>query len=576
MTHLYFEEMMILSKTEKKAKRVKFSKTINLILGENDVGKSTLMKSLYHTLGADVPQINNSRWKNSRAIYCLQFSLNNRRLFILRDGKYFGLFNGEKELIHGSIGIGGKEGIGQKINELLNFHIELQRPDSVSVPVNPAFYFLPYYIDQDEGWRTSWSSFTGLQMISKYKAHMIDYHLGIKSQNYYNALSQKRAFEAATLEDQNELKSLIRIKNRYKIEKRQEILEINPDKFKAEIEELIVEFNRIYSLEQNQLALVKSQRNRHIALQQEIDVLEASIKELNADYKYLENPETPDEIDCPTCGTEFDNSISERFGLLDDIDFSRSLIDQKKKNLLDSNKSLKKHELDYKALSDESNNLNRLLNMKKETISLAEIIQSEAHKNAIKQIEENIAILEDAISTLTEKISNILPLLENDKKRTREINKYYSTKMKASLNKLNVHVLDSKDYQTPHKLMKSNALGSALPRSLLARYFSLLHTMSEFNEFIVCPSVIDSPLQQEQDEENSEAIFTFISDALLAEQQLVLGTLSNENHLPEKMSGKNANVIQLSEKYGLLQSEEFEGVLKSIESMHNQTLTAGL
>ena len=127
MTHLYFEEMMILSKSEKKAKRVRFSKTMNLILGENDVGKSTLMKSLYHTLGADVPQINNSRWKTSRAIYCLKFSLMGKQYYILRDGKYFGLFDAEKNIIGSSTGIGGESGIGKPVNNLLNFHVDLQR-----------------------------------------------------------------------------------------------------------------------------------------------------------------------------------------------------------------------------------------------------------------------------------------------------------------------------------------------------------------------------------------------------------------------------------------------------------------
>lgn len=568
--------MMILSKSEKRAKRVQFSKSINLILGENDVGKSTLMKSLYHTLGADVPQINNSRWKNSRAIYCLRFSLHHKQFYILRDGKYFGLFDAQKNLIGASIGIGGNDGIGRPINNLLNFHIELQRADGANVSVNPAFYFLPYYIDQDEGWRTSWSSFSGLQMISKYKSHMIDYHLGIKSQRYYDALSKKRAFEAETLEDQNELKSLVRIKSRYKIEKREEILEIDPEKFKIEIEQLVQEYNRVYSLEQSHLRLVKDFRNRNIALQQEIDVLEASIKELNSDYKYLENPHTPDEIDCPTCGTEFNNSISERFGLLDDIDFSMDLIDQKKKSLIDSSSTLSKHEKEYSALALEVRGLNNLLKMKKETISLAEIIQSEAHKNAIKQIEESIESLENNISVLTKKIDGILPDLEIDRKRTREINKFYSANMKASLDKLNVYVLDSKDYQTPHKLMKSNALGSDLPRSLLARYFSLLHTMAHFNTFIICPAVIDSPLQQEQDDNNSEAIFSFISNSLLPNQQLILGTLSNDNFLPEEMDETKANVIRLSEKYSLLQSEEFDSVLETIGQMHSLTLTVDL
>ena len=572
MTHLYFEEMMILSKSEKKAKKVLFSKTINVILGENDVGKSTLMKSLYHTLGADAPQINNSRWKNSRAIYCLKFSINGFQRYILRDGKYFGLFDENKILIAQATGIGGDDGIGKLVNNFLNFHIELQKADGASVVVNPAFYFLPYYIDQDEGWKTSWSSFSGLQMISRYKVHMIDYHLGIKSQSYYDALAKKKAFETETIEDQQELKGLIRLKRRYKNEKRAEILEIDPKEFKAEIDRLVIEYNRVYSLEQSKLNQVKVLRNKNIAFQQEIDVLEASVKELNSDYKYLENPTTPDEIDCPTCGTEFHNSISERFGILDDIDFSRSLIDQKKKGLMKSFQNLQTSESEYNTISKEVGILNELLSMKKEAITLAEIIQSEAHKSALVQIEESIESLESNIKELIGKLGNILPNLEVDKKRTREINKFYSAQMKASLNDLNVHVLDAKDYQTPHKLMKTNALGSDLPRSLLARYFSLLHTMAEFNSFITCPAVIDSPLQQEQDDENSQAIFSFISKSLLSGQQLILGTLSNESFFPEEMSNANANVIELNEKFGLLQSDEFDEVLATIGTMHNLTL----
>lgn len=64
MKRLVFKEVSILSKVEKAAKTQVFGPSINIMTGENDVGKSTLIKSLYHTLGADVLGLQNSQWKN--------------------------------------------------------------------------------------------------------------------------------------------------------------------------------------------------------------------------------------------------------------------------------------------------------------------------------------------------------------------------------------------------------------------------------------------------------------------------------------------------------------------------------
>src|SRR3954449_7821630 len=99
MKRLVFKEVLILSKTEKAARRETLDPSINLIIGENDVGKSTLIKCLYHTLGADVPGLQNTHWKNARPIYCLHFSLNDVEYSIVRDEKYFGVFDKQEKLI---------------------------------------------------------------------------------------------------------------------------------------------------------------------------------------------------------------------------------------------------------------------------------------------------------------------------------------------------------------------------------------------------------------------------------------------------------------------------------------------
>ena len=54
MRTIYFKSVHILSLRDKKGFSFDFSPTINIITGENDTGKSSFIKSLYHTLGADI------------------------------------------------------------------------------------------------------------------------------------------------------------------------------------------------------------------------------------------------------------------------------------------------------------------------------------------------------------------------------------------------------------------------------------------------------------------------------------------------------------------------------------------
>jgi energy-coupling factor transporter ATP-binding protein EcfA2 len=132
MKKLVFKEVSILSKIEKAAWTEKFEPAVNLLTGENDVGKSTLIKSLYHTLGADVPGLQNARWKNAKPIYCVRFEFEEREYIIIRDEKYFGVFDAKEELLGRYVGISGARGISRFMNPLLDFRIELERADTAN------------------------------------------------------------------------------------------------------------------------------------------------------------------------------------------------------------------------------------------------------------------------------------------------------------------------------------------------------------------------------------------------------------------------------------------------------------
>ena len=574
MKKLIFEEVLILSKVEKAARRETFDPKINLVTGENDVGKSTLIKSLYHTLGADVPQLQNTRWKKAKPVYCVRFALDKDEYFMLRDEKYFGVFDVSGKMLGRYTGISGEKGVAHFINPLLNFRIELERAEDGRLGLaGPAFYFLPFYVDQDEGWTRSWFSFAGLQQFSSYRKNMLEYHLGVRPQSYYDAkkLSVELSEQKTRLE--TERGTLSAVRESYQKRKAARQVDLDPAVFRKEVEELVDQYNKIYARQQEVLQELKEVRNERHGLENEVLILRRAIKELDADYAYAEDPETPNPVGCPTCGTEIANSIVERFGILDDIDYCYNLIDQRKKKLLDVQEQLNGVEEGYRQVSAELSPVEELLKRQRENVTFAEFVSAEGMKEVMHSLSEDINALVTQEADVQKSLDKLADDLKVDAKRKKDITEYYQARMKEFLGNLNVHVLEADDYKTYEKQIKTNALGSDLPRSLLAQYLAFLHTMAKFNPSIACPLVLDSPIQQEQDKENSEAIFGFIFSRVLAGQQLILGTLTVDI-APVGVVPANAKRIELKQEYGLLQKEQYADVLAQIGKMHEATLAA--
>ena len=97
--------------------------------------------------------------------------------------------------------------------------------------------------------------------------------------------------------------------------------------------------------------------------------------------------------------------------------------------------------------------------------------------------------------------------------------------------------------------------------------------MAKFNPSIVCPLVLDSPLQQEQDTDNISAIFGLIFTKVLSGQQLILGTLTVDN-APAGLIPSNAKTIHLTEELRLLQKSQYQDVMDRIGKLHQDTLAS--
>lgn len=572
MTNLVFERIRILSKIEKKARSIEFDQKTNLLIGENDVGKSTILKSLYHALGADVPQLSNAQWKRARAIYECSVRLGDRRFSVMRDGKFFGVFDENNQIIGRYQGVTGDKGISKFWCSVLKFRIELERSGDGGLGLaGPAFYFLPFYIDQDEGWRNTWESFSGLQQFADYRRHMLDYHLGVRPQSYYDAKAEELQIKNQINSLQKEIESLVSIETSYRRKKIEARVELDPVQFRKEIEELVQAVNAKYEVQQQVLRKMKDERSNLHSLETEISVLRRTIAELDADYKYVEDPSTPDDVECPTCGTSFENSLAARFGFLDDIDRCHQLIDERQKQLFEVREKLSGIELEYLSVSRQIKETDAILNRKKGEVTFSEMITAEGIKQLLQTIEAELSAKTEKLQTFESELELLADKLKPDRKRSKEISSFYQARMKQFLDKLDVHVLEENDYKSVAKAIKTNALGSDLPRSLLAQYFSYLHTMKKFNSFVLCPLVIDSPLQQEQDSDNINRVFKFIFEQSLPDQQLILGTVSLQG-VDSKIVPKDARILDLDEKLQVLRADQYEQVFSDMEPMHETML----
>jgi energy-coupling factor transporter ATP-binding protein EcfA2 len=571
---LVFRDLWILSKAEKAGIKLTLSPTVNLLLGENDVGKSTLIKSLYHCIGADTPQINNSVWKRASPIYCVRFEIEGRSYHIVRDEKYFGVFDDNKVLISRHIGVTGKDGIARFINGLLGFDIELERQaDGKLGFAGPAFYFLPFYIDQDEGWSTSWTSFAGLRQFTNYRRLMIDYHLGVRPQSYYDARKREIELQEQLATVTLERGSMQAARNSVEKRKLRTQVDLDPAAFRAELEVVVDQYNAVYAQQQVVLSRLKEIRNQRNSVQTELQILRRSIAELEADYRYIEAPETLDVVGCPTCGTEFCNSFVERFGVLDDIDHCHALVDQWLKKHSEFTVQLKEVEDEYNHVSAQLQGVEATLARTKENVTLSELIASEGMKEMISSLNGDINELLDRERVIDDKIAVNAAGLKLDSPRKKAILSWYKARMKEFLNALNVNVLSEDDYNSLDKQIKNNALGSDLPRALLAQYFAFLSTMHEYGDFVQCPLLIDSPFQQEQDPTNRAAILNFILSKTNEGQQMILGTISVEEFADEAVL-QNVTQHRLDNKLSVLSRDSYTVVLADIETMHSEALAS--
>ncbi len=570
MKRLLLKRLIVISRSEQSSLEVPFKKGLNIILGGNKTGKSSLIKSIFTALGCDCSKIEKD-WKNLISTYLLYFEYGDEQYCVLRCGKEFSIIKKEKSNYICIINTEKFQFFCDKLMEI--FEINMQcviSNNSEIINVTTPLLFRFQYIDQDDGWSDIGNEFKNVRYIKDWKGDTNKFITGYLNNDYYKLKAKKIQISNDKEEKLKELKS-----NEMFVES------ISHDLKKiSQLENL----NQLNTVDDVQKKLIKLRNDTDDLRKKEYSIREKMIKldnnifmkkiELNNIYKNIEETqkdisfamERDEEIICPICGTKHKNSLNEQLNLsagLENSEKLRNILEDKINNFKEQ---LMNFNNEYEDIKNKILKNEELIKDSKEMLSYEELYKNKGKyelynkcKQELVKIESKYKNLIGEIGALDEQIKEI-----KSKKRKNEITMQLKDKCKAFAEKIN---LPSTYIKFRDLVQVIDHTGSETPR-LVYMYQSALYLYNlERGENPFNFYVIDTPNQQGQDEDNLECIFKSMELLLSNKGQVIVGT-ERKTGLEEKAN----NIINLSTKRKCLNSEKYNEHINQLQS-YQQIIT---
>ncbi|PSO32709.1 hypothetical protein C7G41_05245 [Bradyrhizobium sp. MOS002] len=563
MKSLRFQKLYLCSELEKSARVVKFDSKTTVVLGENDTGKSCLIKSIYAAFGADAYKVS-SDWQSLKVDLLLDFTVNQDSYSILRTGSFFGLFDQSGQMVWEASSVTDR--VAPQLAELLDFRLTLQNRSGDQVVPPPAYCFLPFYIDQDIGWLKTWSSFARLQMFEGYRHDVSYFHAGLLPNEYYVAKGLKLEAERAKDNLKVEKRALDRAGKRLRNRERQSIrFDLVPASFGEQVTALLNECEELQRHQDAVQRVLSDLSSKRMALLEQKELASNALVELDADYEFLRDSADP-EIVCPTCGTIHTNDFSNKFGLVSDAESCRSLLLEVQHEIDVIDEQIISQRRKFGTFTENIQRINALLDEERGELKLRDLIAGESERLVDIALTEEHRDLDATIGGLDAKSDEAQLTMKSyeNTKNQKPIKDRYFSHMKSFVTQLKVPKLSEKGYKRIDCSISET--GSDLPRALLAYYLAFIHTMHSPTGSASCPLVIDTPVQQDQDPENAARMIEACLNGAPAGTQIILGTVGLHG------VRYHGHTIRTEDKYRLLSRDNYEAVARHMKPYFAQML----
>lgn len=562
MSNLIIEKLYIFSTENKTAKIVEFSSGKNIVTSSqidgNNKGKSVILKSIYHTLGADCKF--DSKWNDREKTYIIKAIIDNQIIYFYRHDRLFRIMNEDEKIEFQTI---SRTKLAEYLENIFNFAVKLpNKTDNKLEIVPPAYNYLLNYIDQDGMNCTNFSSFNNLTQYSNYKENVIYYHTGVFNEEYYQLIKNIEEINEKKNEKNNEKKLLEGMFERINSN-------IGTESYNTDLTSLHIEIEKYkneYSSIINQLSTLKK---KMINLRNEREDIELQIREISNTLKLKDKEikKSKENHVCPLCNKEIDDEteiILKKYNEKDDLYILNTELNIE---LMKINTDLEKKEEQYKNLLKklEEYETKMKINSKEanDVLKIKGLI--EIKDNVLKDIQKNnldIASIEEKLKEYTKTKK------EYDDQKKKINNKYYEL-MYLDKQKFNLKEITDKKLESITSTY--NVSGSNKPIATIIWYMNLLKLKRIFNkDAIDFPLIIDSPQNGELDDTNKSAVLNYIFDNVYKEQQLIVSVLGYDLNKNDMKADK---IIYLdNEKYELLNSRDYENnkeFLQKFNSLEN-------
>lgn len=546
-----YHALWLVSERDERARQVSFSPTHNLLAGENETGKSRILKHLVWALGCEPTARDAGNW-DANIVASVDLSIDGTGYtFIRRGTQQRAAFDAEGKLL---IGTESASTWAKFFAEKFGFPLKLQRhQEGAFALAGPEYAVLPFYIDQEGGWGKKWTNFKRLTQFARWEMPVFESFTGLRPQRYFEAQLTRDELSFQLREARAQVRVQAKAYEQVKAMLPATEAKLDEGLFAQELKEMsekVAELGQEEDMIRMELFDVAQQLQERKA---ELQMVTRAEQDLVEDLAYLTKVPDDGKLACPTCGQEHGVTFRARLELAGDAKDAHQLV-LKVRDQLDKLRDREaKLRVQLKNVAARMEQLRSSMDRYKGNSSVSDVVIAKsldtiafAYDKTRRDLKDHIDELDENKQALQEELDKL-----TDHNRVKEVRKEFKEALRSHADRLQIASAEIKGVKIGARPAMGS--GSSGPRIYLAMHLALLEINSRFGSGPRFPFIIDTPRQQGLDDKNTAKLLDAIYEHAAAHQIFV----ANES-VPVSWKGREqCNIIHFEEKRSVLRESEY-------------------
>ena len=550
MKRLILNKLLILSHSQSKSIEVPFCEGLNIIVGGNKTGKSSLIKSVFDCFGCKTKM--ESRWIDVVTAAAVLFSYGTTQYCLVKRDTIRDLYFFADDDWRCIVTTSDFDKFNKAFMKELDINIPCVPHRGSSTIIPPAVLFALQYIDQDAGWTGIAKSFSNSSNTKNWRSIIANLASGYHTEEYFELESQITALKAdkkdkIDIHEMN-LSFYERLKKTALVAVPESV--IDPEEQAQKAKNLLLQADGFHSelieVESRVRTLERMIYRANLNKQQ----YATQVREVQKDIEFALKSE--DTLICPCCGAQYSNTLDHHLHLSEDISICETAIIQLEQDLSAWSNELAQLKEKAQLLRNQYQKVLADVRMIQQNTSHEEFIKQKGREEILERGQEDLEQLEAEISRIESAIRESTKAKRkiSSAKRKKEITDAIETQCVSIAERIRY---PAERVKLHNFIQVSDETGSDSPKCIYMYYvamylYNLKREASPFNMLVV-----DTPNQQGQDTLSLDSILSTLE--LLSDKsgQFILCTERDTGY-----EEKAANVFRLTKQRECLDDMQYE------------------